>query len=117
MEPKEDEYPADLVDLVASELLRFTRNEDEDEIARKIIREVFHRLRGLPLASPRTPSYLADIERLALELFDKDTDYDWSKVHQSLRDHYMHRAARLLDRSKQINDEIDAIEAALAFGW
>jgi hypothetical protein len=57
---------------------------------------------------------LADIERLALELFDKDTDYDWSKVHQSLRDHYMHRAARLLDRSKQINDEIDAIEAALS---
>jgi len=39
MEPDE-EFPTDLVDYIASELLRFTRNEDEDEVARRIIREV-----------------------------------------------------------------------------
>jgi hypothetical protein len=37
-----------LVDFVARELLRFTRNEDEDEVARRIIKEVIRQTRGLP---------------------------------------------------------------------
>ena len=35
--------PPDLVEFVAIELLRFNRNEDEEEVARRIIREVLSR--------------------------------------------------------------------------
>jgi hypothetical protein len=38
--PLEDTFPPELVESIASKLLRFTRDEDEDEIARKIIGEV-----------------------------------------------------------------------------
>ena len=39
-------YDADLVDFVVCELLRFTRDKDEDRAAKRIIREVLARYKS-----------------------------------------------------------------------